>query len=43
MLIMGFRESLSCGFDEQQLYYESPVNSHPTHRCFGEGIDASAL
>jgi hypothetical protein len=35
---MGFRESLSCGFGEQQLYYESPVNSYLTHRHFGEGI-----
>jgi hypothetical protein len=42
MLSMGFRESLSCGFGEQQLYYESPVNSHPAHRRFGEGIDVAA-
>jgi hypothetical protein len=38
---MGFRKSLSCGFGEQQLYYESPVSSYPTYRHFGEGIGGS--
>jgi hypothetical protein len=36
---MGFRESLSCGFGEQQLYYESPFTSRLTYRHFGEGIE----
>jgi len=39
MSIMGFPESLSGGFAQQQLYYESPFSSHLTHCHFGEGIE----